>query len=99
MILLKKVTLLILENMKRKNLWIAKSYLTIIINQFKKTTSTDDISNITNENNISLNESKSSSKSLSETGKQSNYGLISIVASILFAAGSLIAYGRVSKFN
>lgn len=47
-------------------------------NTTNKTTSTDDISNITNKNNISLNESKSNSKSLSETGKQSNSGLISI---------------------
>ena len=47
-------------------------------NTTNKTTSTDDISNITNENNISLNKSKSNSKSLSETGKQSNSGLISI---------------------
>lgn len=63
----------------------------------KKTTSTDDNSNITNGIDISLNESKPTSKSLPETGKQSNSDLISIVASILLAAGSLLAYGRLSK--
>ncbi|MBU6949304.1 LPXTG cell wall anchor domain-containing protein [Staphylococcus haemolyticus] len=63
----------------------------------KKTTSIDDNSNITNEIDISLNKSKSTSKSLPETGKQSNSDLISIVATILLATGSLLAYGRVSK--
>lgn len=64
------------------------------------TTATTDNNVSTPENNTQStqsNEAQSTAQALPETGSQSNSGLVTIVASVLLAAGSLLAFRRTSN--
>ena len=65
------------------------------------TTATTDNNDSTQENNTQSTQSTQSNEAkttqaLPETGEQSNYGLVTIIASVLLAAGSLLAFRRTS---
>ncbi|MCI2919696.1 LPXTG cell wall anchor domain-containing protein [Staphylococcus hominis] len=64
------------------------------------TTAATDNNVSTQENNTQStqsNEAQSTAQALPETGGQSNSGLVTIVASVLLAAGSLLAFRRTSN--
>ncbi|MCI2838912.1 LPXTG cell wall anchor domain-containing protein [Staphylococcus hominis] len=64
------------------------------------TTAATDNNVSTPENNtqsVQTNEAQSTAQALPETGEQSNSGLVTIVASVLLAAGSLLAFRRTSN--
>lgn len=64
------------------------------------TTATTDNNVSTPENNTQStqsNEAQSTAQALPETGGQSNAGLVTIIASVLLAAGSLLAFRRTSN--
>ena len=64
------------------------------------TTAATDNNVSTQENNTQStqsNEAQSTAQALPETGEQSNSGLVTIVASVLLAAGSLLAFRRTSN--
>ncbi len=67
------------------------------------TTATTDNNVSTQENNTQstqstqTNEAQTTTKALPETGGQSNSGLVTIIASVLLAAGSLLAFRRTSN--
>ena len=48
-------------------------------------------------NTQSTDNTQSTTKALPETGEQSNSGLVTIIASVLLAAGSLLAFRRTSN--
>lgn len=63
------------------------------------TTATTDNDVSTQENNTQSTQTKEAqtTKALPETGEQSNSGLATIIASVLLAAGSLLAFRRTSN--
>lgn len=64
------------------------------------TTATTDNDVSTQENNTQsaqTNEAQTTAQALPETGGQSNSGLVTIIASVLLAAGSLLAFRRTSN--
>lgn len=64
------------------------------------TTATTDNDVSTQENNTQstqTNEAQTTTKALPETGEQSNASLVTIIASVLLAAGSLLAFRRTSN--
>ena len=64
------------------------------------TTAATDNNVSTQENNTQstqTNETQSTTQALPETGGQSNSGLVTIIASVLLAAGSLLAFRRTSS--
>lgn len=68
------------------------------------TTAANDNNVSTQENNTQSTQSneaqttaQTTAQTLPETGEQSNYGLVTVIASVLLAAGSLLAFRRVSK--
>lgn len=64
------------------------------------TTATTDNNVSTQENNTQstqTNEAQTTTKALPETGEQSNASLVTIIASVLLAAGSLLAFRRTSN--
>ncbi|MGK0542983.1 LPXTG cell wall anchor domain-containing protein [Staphylococcus haemolyticus] len=64
------------------------------------TTAATDNNVSTQENNTQStqsNEAQTTAQALPETGEQSNSGLVTIVASVLLAAGSLLAFRRTSN--
>lgn len=64
-----------------------------------ETTTNNTTATTTNNNTQSTqsNEAQSTAQALPETGSQSNSGLVTIVASVLLAAGSLLAFRRTSN--
>lgn len=56
-------------------------------------------STVGEENSNTQQQNQSTTKALPETGEQSNSGLVTIIASVLLAAGSLLTFRRFSKIN
>lgn len=64
------------------------------------TTATTTNNNVSTQGNTTqANNNQSTTKALPETGEQSNSGLVTIIASVLLAAGSLLTFRRFSKIN
>ncbi|WP_257643900.1 LPXTG cell wall anchor domain-containing protein [Staphylococcus haemolyticus] len=62
-----------------------------------KTLENDSVKSSLTNNNVTSNDTSGTTKVLPETGEHSNSGLVTVIASVLLAAGSLLAFRRVSK--
>ncbi|MCH4415505.1 LPXTG cell wall anchor domain-containing protein [Staphylococcus haemolyticus] len=67
------------------------------INAPNKTLENDSVNSSLPNNNVTSNDTSATTKTLPETGEQSSVGLITVIASVLLAAGSLLTFRRVSK--
>lgn len=70
------------------------------VNQTTTSNTTSDnttTQNTQSNNETANNDTQSTTQALPETGEQSNSGLVTIVASVLLAAGSLLAFRRTSN--
>ena len=67
------------------------------INAPNKTLENDSVNSSLPNNNVTSNDTSATTKTLPETGEQSSVGLITVIASVLLDAGSLLTFRRVSK--
>lgn len=66
-------------------------------NSLNKILENDSVKSSLTNNNVTSNDISATTKVLPETGEQSNSGLVTVIASVLLAAGSLLTFRRVSK--